>query len=166
VKELVLAAALAAAAAPLAAQQHAHAGMMPARADSDSAFAAMQARGKSVMGVDQYTSRHVFESLPDGGRIELQRGVDDTAGVAQIRHHLHAIADAFSRGDFTAPGLVHLTSVPGTQVMAAKRDLISYAVRALPRGGEVRITTADPEAIGAVHEFLDFQRREHRTEVH
>jgi hypothetical protein len=39
--------------------------------DSDSAFAQVQERGEKVMGVDQYISRHVFESLPDGGRIVL-----------------------------------------------------------------------------------------------
>ncbi len=42
-------------------------------ADSDSGFAALQARGKVVMGVDQYASVHRFDALPDGGRIELRR---------------------------------------------------------------------------------------------
>ena len=40
---------------------------------SDTAFASMQSRGEVVMGVDQYTSAHVFEDLPDGGRIVLDR---------------------------------------------------------------------------------------------
>src|SRR5438552_18115560 len=38
-------------------------------APSDSAFAAMQSRGEMVMGVNQYTSAHVFEDLPTGGRL-------------------------------------------------------------------------------------------------
>src|ERR1051325_8166932 len=60
--------------------------------DADSAFAAVQARGADpqAMGVDQYTSVHRFDTLPDGGRIELQRNVDDSAGVAQIRRHLRS----------------------------------------------------------------------------
>ncbi|MGH7503075.1 MAG: hypothetical protein ACREL7_15215 [Longimicrobiales bacterium] len=45
-------------------------------------FAAMQQRGHVAMGVDQYTSVHVFEELPDGGRIEFQTDVADTAGIA------------------------------------------------------------------------------------
>jgi len=163
VKQLFIVAACLAAAPPLTAQHPEHAHMQPARSDSDTAFAAMQARGKTVMGVDQYTARHVFESLPDGGRIELQEAGDDTAAVERIRHHLEEIAQAFSRGDFTAPGLVHLQRVPGTGVMASKRDAISYRMAPLPRGGEVRITTRDPDAIAAVHEFLAFQRREHRA---
>ncbi len=153
-------------ATPLAAQQHDHARMHPMAADSDSAFAAMQARGQHVMGVDQATSRHVFQPLADGGRIELQRMVDDTAGVTQIRRHLSEISVAFARGDFSAAVATHAQEVPGTRVMAAKRGAIRYAMTPLPRGGQVRITTRDPEALAAVHEFLAFQRREHRAGVH
>ena len=133
--------------------------------DGDSAFAAVQARGADPrgMGVDQYTSVHRFDALPDGGRIELQRAVDDSAGVAQIRRHLHEIAAAFAAGDFSTPAFVHMQRVPGTEVMAARRDAISYAVHDLPGGGEVRITTHDPEALAAVHDFIAFQRQDHRA---
>ena len=51
---------------------------------SDTAFAAMQERGKMAMGVDQYTSTHAFDDLPDGGRIALVRDASDTLGVRQI----------------------------------------------------------------------------------
>ena len=44
------------------------------------AFAALQARGLLAMGVDQYTSTHRFDMLPDGARIQLQRDTDDPAG--------------------------------------------------------------------------------------
>jgi hypothetical protein len=47
---------------------------------SDSSFAKLQQRGATVMGVDQYTSQHVFEPLPTGGRIVLQRKEADSAG--------------------------------------------------------------------------------------
>jgi hypothetical protein len=134
------------------------------RAESDTAFAAMQERGKTAMGVDQYTSAHQFESLADGGRIELQRDSTDTAGVAQIRHHLQTIAKSFAGGNFNVPGFVHAGEVPGTSVMRERRASIAYRYAPLPGGGEVRIVTRDPEAIGAVHEFLAFQRREHRVE--
>ena len=45
----------------------------------DSGFAGVQARGEVAMGVNQYTSSHVFEPLADGGRIELQRNANDSA---------------------------------------------------------------------------------------
>jgi len=115
------------------------------------------------MGVDQYTSTHLFDALEDGGRIELQRDVEDAAGVAQIRAHLQHIAKAFGGGDFSEPAFVHMQSVPGASVMAAKRAAITYRYHELPRGGELRIVTQDPEALHAIHEFMAFQRQEHRA---
>ena len=135
----------------------------PPPAKSDSAFEALQKRGAGVMGVDQYTSTHRFITLRDGGRIALERDARDTAGVRAIRDHLRSIAQAFAAGDFSASAIVHAQSVPGTAVMRARRRRIRYEFRALPGGGEVRITTRDPVARRAIHEFLAFQRTDHRT---
>jgi hypothetical protein len=133
-------------------------------ADStDSAFASLQARGKVAMGVDQYTSVHHFESLADGGRIRLERDRSDPAGAGQIRRHLQSIAVAFAQGNFALPGMVHDREVPGTKVMAERRSRIRYAVDTLPQGGELRIQSKDSIAIAAIHEFLAFQRRDHRS---
>jgi hypothetical protein len=129
----------------------------------DSAYHAMQARGARAMGVDQFSSTHHFTDLPDGGRIELERNVDDSAGVAMIRHHMQMIARAFKTGDFSTPMFVHMRDVPGTATMAAKHEVIFYAVADLPRGGALRITTHDPDALAAVHQFLAFQRQDHRA---
>ena len=134
--------------------------------DSDD-FAAMQMRGEHVMGVNQYTSAHVFEDLPDGGRIVLERAdASDTADIKQIRAHMHEIAEAFRAGDFAKPFEVHAQTVPGTDIMRAKRTAISYEPSDLPRGGEVRITTQDATAIAAVHDFLAFQRSAHHAAAH
>ncbi|HEX6105788.1 MAG TPA: hypothetical protein VFZ26_09405 [Gemmatimonadales bacterium] len=132
----------------------------------DAAFAEVQARGESAMGVDQYTSSHVFESLPDGGRIVLQRDVADSAGTEVIRAHMRHIASAFARGDFALPGFVHAREVPGTAVMTDRRDAITYTADTLPRGGQLRIRTSDPEAVRAIHQFLAFQRADHRAAGH
>jgi hypothetical protein len=132
-------------------------------AAGDSGFAGVQRRGAVVMGVNQYTSRHVFEPLPDGGRIELQRGTDDSAGAAQIRRHMALIARQFAVGDFRLPGIVHDREVPGTRVMAARRAAISYAVESLPRGAAVRVRTDDSVAVRAIHEFLAFQSEDHHA---
>lgn len=131
---------------------------------ADSSFAAVQARGAEVMGVDQYTSTHVFEDLPDGGRIVLDRDDPaDSAGIATVRAHMRSIVLAFEAGDFTQPFQVHDQVVPGTEVMAARREFIQYQSSDRPRGGEVRITTTDPAALAAIHEFLAFQRLDHRA---
>ena len=130
-------------------------------------FAAMQSRGQQVMGVDQYTSAHVFEDLPDGGRVVLDRAdASDTADITKIRAHLRDIEAAFRTGDFSKPFAVHAQTVPGTAVMAARRAAISYAAVDRPRGGEVRITSRDPVAVPAIHEFLAFQRGAHRAAGH
>jgi hypothetical protein len=131
---------------------------------NDSVFAALQKRGEMTMGVDQYTSAHRFEPLPDGGRIVLERDTADSAGEATIRAHMKTIAAAFSAGDFTSPEFVHATgSVPGTAVMAKLNKEITYTESDLPRGGEVRIFTRNPEAVKAVHDFLAFQRMDHHA---
>jgi hypothetical protein len=138
----------------------------PPRSSTDSAFALVQARGQVAMGVDQYTSLHQFESLPDGGRITLQRDPADTAGVTQIRSHMQRIEAAFAQGDFALPGLVHAREVPGTAVMAERRSRISFVADTAPGGGELRLRTSDPSAIAAIHEFLAFQRQDHRSPSH
>ncbi len=129
----------------------------------DTAFAALQTRGQQAMGVDQYTSTHRFDDLPDGGRIALQRDPADTAGVRTIREHLQLIAGSFADGDFSLPGFVHADTVPGTAVMAARRDLITYEFKPLPGGGQVLLGTSDSAAVSAIHDFLAFQREDHRA---
>lgn len=129
----------------------------------DSAFTALQRRGESAMGVDQYASAHVFEPLADGGRIVLQMKESDAAEEEKIRAHLRTIATAFSSGDFSLPGFVHAGDVPGAAVMSRLRGEISYVARDLERGGEVRLTTRSPEAVRAIHEFLAFQNSDHRA---
>jgi hypothetical protein len=134
-----------------------------ARNSADSAFALVQSRGHVAMGVDQYTSSHRFEPLPDGGRITLERNGNDSAGAARIRSHMRTIALAFQRGDFALPGFVHDREVPGTAVMAAGRSQISYTTDSLPHGAQLRIHSDDPATVNAIHQFLAFQRRDHRA---
>ena len=135
--------------------------------NGDSQFAAVQKRGAAVMGVDQYTSKHVFEDLPDGGRVVLDRDDSaDTAAIRTIRAHMRDIETAFRAGNFAAPGLVHAQNVPGTDVMAARREKITYAAVERPQGAELRITSRDAGAVDAIHRFLAFQRMDHRAAGH
>jgi len=127
----------------------------------------MQTRGAHAMGVDQYTSAHVFEDLPDGGRVVLERDdLADSAAIATIRVHMREIAASFRAGDFTKPFQVHAQTVPGTAVMGERRAAISYVPIDRARGGEVRITSRDSTAVRAIHEFLAFQRAQHHAEGH
>jgi hypothetical protein len=139
------------------------AGRLPAQTPPDTGFAALQQRGKMVMGVDQYTSAHRFDDLADGGRIVLTRSPEDTAGVHAIRAHLAEIARAFAAGDFGHTMMVHQHTLPGTTVMRERRAAITYQMDTLPGGGAVRITTRDSTALRAIHEFLAAQRGEHHS---
>ncbi|HEY4130919.1 MAG TPA: hypothetical protein VGM50_09900 [Gemmatimonadaceae bacterium] len=132
-------------------------------AAQDTTLAGVQRRGKAAMGVDQKTSTHKFDLYPNGGRIELQRDTDDPQGIATIRAHIRDIAKAFKSGDFSTPEFVHMREVPGTKVMTAKANAITYEVRNLPRGAELHIRTDDPVAVEAVHQFMTFQRQDHHA---
>ena len=122
-------------------------------------------RAAAVMGFDQDRTVHHFSLFTDGGAIEV--GVKDPADAKNrdaIRSHLPHIAMMFGRGDFNAPMLVHDSAkVPGTAVMAGRKNAIRYQYVETPDGGRVNIVTKDPDALAAVHAFLTFQIAEHKT---
>jgi hypothetical protein len=118
-----------------------------------------------AMGFDQDATAHHFSLFTDGGRIAVDvKTAGDTANRDAIRSHLAHIATMFGDGDFDAPMLVHGTSrVPGIEVMAARRASITYRYADTPSGGRVDIVTTDAAALAALHDFLRYQIREHRT---
>jgi len=126
--------------------------------------AAMERRGDEGMGFSQAKTVHHFLLKRDGGVIEVTtKDPADTESRDQIRMHLAHIARAFAQGDFDIPMFVHDQAPPGADVMAANGDVISYRFEPEEHGGRVAIATKDPEALAAIHDFLRFQIREHRT---
>ena len=69
----------------------------------------------------------------------------------------------FSNGDFSIPMFVHSEVPPGTTEMKDRRAEITYSFEELPAGGRVRISTANHDALNAVHDFLNFQIDDHHT---
>lgn len=121
-------------------------------------------RGGLAMGFDQQKTTHAFVSTEAGGSIEVRANdAADTASTRQIRTHLAEIAKAFATGDFSKPFQTHAEVPPGVPAMQRLKGAIRYVYSDTPRGGIVRITTRDPEALAAVHEFLAYQRREHTS---
>ena len=90
-------------------------------------------------------------------------GPGDTTSRDEIREHLTHIAQMFSEGDFNAPMLIHAQTPPGVPEMKRLKGKISYKFEQTKGGGLVRISTADPQAVSPVHDFLRFQIREHQT---
>ena len=122
-------------------------------------------RGAMVMGFDQDKTAHHFLLYADGGAIDIAiKDVTDAKDRDAIRSHLPHIAMMFGRGDFDVPMLVHDTKdVPGTAILSARKDTVSYRYRETPKGGRVDIITSDPETLKALHAFLRYQIQEHHT---
>jgi hypothetical protein len=125
----------------------------------------MNDRGAMVMGFDQDKTTHHFYLYDDGGAIDIAvKDASDTKDRDAIRAHLPHIAMLFGQGNFDAPMLVHDSKdVPGTAVLMKQKDKVVYRYHDTGIGGRVDIVTKDADALAAVHEFLSYQIKEHRT---
>lgn len=129
---------------------------------SNPAQEAMLERGNIAMGFDQNKIMHHFISTSTGGRIMIVALNDnDLETITQIEQHIIDIQKEFSRGNFAKPFFIHDQEVPGTEVMAAKKDLIGYTTQQLDNGAVLVLTTDDKELQGAIQQFMNFQAREH-----
>ena len=124
----------------------------------------MEGRGDEGMGFSQAKTTHHFILAKDGGAISVEANDEkDTASRDQIRMHLAHIAKMFAEGNFDIPMFVHDQVPPGVPVMQSKKNQIQYRFEESKLGGRVVISSSDPEALSAVHDFLSFQIREHKT---
>lgn len=127
-------------------------------------MADMNERGDKVMGFDHNLTTHHFLLKPDGGVIQVEaNSTGDATSRDQIRKHLGHIAKMFGAGNFSAPMLVHAENPPGTAVMKELKERIKYEFAENERGAFIRISTNDPAALKAIHEFLRYQIKEHTT---
>jgi hypothetical protein len=135
----------------------------PTAADAQRA-AEVDQRGDEGMGFSHAMTGHHFYLLPDGGSIEVESdSPDDNASKEAIRRHMQKIARMFSQGDFSLPMFIHDTVPPGVEVMKRLKNQIVYTAENTAKGAQVRIVTRNPEALVAVHDFLRFQIKDHRT---
>lgn len=124
----------------------------------------MNERGDRVMGFDHTKTTHHFRLLPDGGSIEVMAiAAQDTESREQIRMHLGHIAKMFAAGNFKAPMLIHDQIPAGVPVMQKLKSAIRYKFEETEQGARIRIDTNNPEALSAIHDFLRFQIKEHKT---
>ena len=125
---------------------------------------AMMSRGEQGMGFSQTATTHHFLLKPDGGVITVSANDSkDSATRDQIRMHLAHIAHAFAAGNFEIPMFVHDQIPPGVEEMKRRASEIQYQFHETQHGGEVVITSSSAEATRAIHDFLVFQIREHKT---
>jgi len=124
----------------------------------------VEKHGDEAMGFPHDATTHHFRLFPDGGAIEVTvNDSSDNQNIQAIRSHLTHIATMFSNGDFSVPMLVHSQIPPGVTEMKEKRSAIVYSFEELADGGRVRIKTLNPDALNAIHDFLNFQIEDHHT---
>ncbi|HEY7572380.1 MAG TPA: plastocyanin/azurin family copper-binding protein [Nitrososphaeraceae archaeon] len=131
---------------------------------SSSMSMSMMQRGNIAMGFDQNNIRHHFIPTANGGNIVITSlNTNDTKTINQIKEHIKDIQNDFSKGNFTKPFFIHAQDVPGTKIMAEKKDLINYSINELSNGSVLILKTMDKEALNAMHQFLTFQNAQHES---
>ena len=126
--------------------------------------AAVNERGDHVMGFDHEKTTHHFRLTKSGGVIEVSANdPKDTDSRDAIQQHMGHIAKMFSEGDFNAPMLIHAQVPPGVPEMKAKLKAIAWKPVNTRTGANIVITSKDPAAINAIHQFLIFQIQDHQT---
>jgi hypothetical protein len=131
---------------------------------SDQHHSGVVQRGDHVMGFSHEKTTHHFRLTEDGGSIEaIANDSADGNSREEIRQHLQHIATMFSEGDFDAPMLIHARTPPGVPAMKKLRHEIQYRVEDLPYGARVKVSSQNPKAVAAIHDFLRFQIQDHRT---
>ena len=120
--------------------------------------------GDHVMGFSHDKTTHHFELTYDGGVIDVRANdVRDTESRNQIRAHFRHISQMFAQGNFSAPMLVHSTSVPGTAALTRLKADLHWHRQNTSRGARLTVTADNKEALDALHDFLRFQIEDHKT---
>jgi hypothetical protein len=128
-------------------------------------FARVDSRGDQAMGFSHMATTHHFRVLVDGGAIEAEvNDATDTKNLSAIRNHMQKIAKMFAAGNFDTPFFIHDRVPPGVPTMKKLGSDIEYRYEEMENGARIRITTANATALKSIHEFLDFQITDHRTD--
>ena len=123
---------------------------------------AMLERGNIAMGFNQSMIHHHFMSTTTGGEIMIMsENMSDVQTINEIKNHVKDIQYQFSQGNFTKPFYIHAQIVPGTDIMAAKKDLINYSIKDIYGGSVLILTTNDTQLLHAIQQFMNFQSSQH-----
>jgi len=126
--------------------------------------ATVESHGDQAMGFPHDKTTHHFRMMSDGGAIEVTvNDPNDKLNAGAIRSHLSHITMMFGDADFSIPTFIHDGVPPGVTTMKLMKSAIHYTCDEIPSGGRIRIKSADPIAVAAIHDFLRFQITEHQT---
>ena len=140
------------AAAPTDSQSDRHAGVV------------QHGESHAGMGFSQTTTTHHFILTPNGGIVQVTANdPQNTEQIETIQMHMKHIAQMFSEGNFSIPHFVHDQTPPGVATMKELENTIQYLAEPLSNGGCIKIKTASPKGLAAIHDFLRFQIMDHET---
>jgi hypothetical protein len=122
--------------------------------------------GQSVMPFDLAKTTHVFR-MTDSGGVERVIVKDATATdqVALIQQHLRHEAEAFQRGDYADPALLHGVEMPGLKELQAGAKQVRVSYSALPTGAEITFETTNLHLLTAIHRWFGAQLSEHGADA-
>jgi len=136
----------------------------PANCPMHAQHTAVDQRGDQVMGFSHEKTKHTFRLLEDGGAIEVRANDGaDAESIGLIRAHMKEIAKEFTAGTFTKPEQIHARMPDGVDVIKELGAAVTFEYEELDRGARVRVKTKDARGREAVHAFLRFQIKDHRT---
>jgi hypothetical protein len=116
------------------------------------------------MDFDQDRTVHHFRLASDGGSVQVDvRRAADVELRDTVRMHLSHLSEEFAAGSFDKPFVTHGETPDGVPEMVRLKERITYTFESTANGGLVRIRTADESARSAIHAFLRYQIREHKT---
>lgn len=119
-----------------------------------------------MMPFDLARTTHIFR-MTDSGGVErvIVRDASDKDQVALVQQHLKHEAEAFQRGDYSDPALLHGEDMPGLKELQTEAEQISVRYSALPDGAEITFETADLHLLTAIHRWFGAQLSEHGADA-
>lgn len=123
--------------------------------------------GKDVMPFSLPATTHFFSKTAEGGVQQVvAKKANDTDQVKLVRQHLKEIRTQFLKGDFSGPGHIHGTDMPGLdELRQAKPGQVAIAYKDVKSGAELSYKTANPSLVIALHKWFDAQLSDHGNDA-
>jgi hypothetical protein len=124
--------------------------------------------GSNVMPFDLARTIHIFRMTDTGGvqRVVVREATEqDQDQVAMIQQHLKHEAEAFQRGEYSDPAMLHGPDMPGLKDLQTGKRQIRISYSALPDGAEITFTTTNRHLLTAVHRWFGAQLSEHGADA-
>jgi hypothetical protein len=120
----------------------------------------------TVMPFDMSKTIHIFRMTEKGGvqRVVI-RDPSAKAQVPLIQQHLKHEAERFQNGDYSDPGSLHGSDMPGLADLQTAKSQVAVSYAARPDGAEIKFVTEDRRLLTAIHRWFGAQLSEHGADA-